>query len=871
MSCQTASPAVVTRREWTGRSGSWSALAALVLATLPGLLAAQVPSPESVLGFRVGADSQLADWGQIAGYFSRLAAASPRVRVDTLGATTQRRPYLLVTITDSANLARRAALMDAQRRLADPRSLDAPAERLLVASQPAVVLISCSIHATEIAASQMAMELAWRLVTDSTLAAALKNVVVLLVPSANPDGIDIVTDWYRRTRGTPYDGTSPPWLWHPYAGHDDNRDWYMLTQPETRYLTRVLYHDWFPEVLYDAHQMGSSGARMFVPPFADPVDPNLDGILVEATNHVGTVMATALADSGYTGVAHQISFDLWWHGGNRTVPARHNMIGILTEAASARIASPLRLPADSLRQPERGVNFPAPWAGGWWRLRDIVDYELVTSEALVTLAARERAGFVERFVKLGRRAIEAGRTEQPAAYVIPAGQRDEGARVQLANLLIADGVELWRARSPFAAGGTRYAAGALVIPLAQPFRAHVKDLFERQHYPARYQYPGGPALAPYDVTGWTLPLQMGVEVDSLGSPVEADLERVDSATVRPGAVMGRGDIVLLANRSNAEATAVWRALAAGGSVTFAPAPFDAAGRHWPAGTLAVRGGRTVLDDAARTLGIDAVAVSRLAPWSGAPALRAVPRVAVYRSWNASLDEGWTRWVLERLGVPYTTLTDSAVRAGGLGAKFDVVILPSESARAIRSGRSPGSTPPQYAGGLGSGGAAALRQFLADGGTLLALGEASSYAITDLGVPGSVATATRQRRGDGGGAASSQPASRFSAPGTIFEVDVDRAHPIASGMDSTTDVYFIDTPVLESGPGDRVVAWYPRDRNPLLSGWVDGVEALQGHPALIEAPVGRGRAILFGFRPQHRGQTNATFKLLTNAILYGAAR
>ncbi len=871
---------MVTRYEAIGRRAAWSVLGALLVWSAPCSLAAQVPSPASVLGFRVGADSMLADWGQIGGYLTKLAAASPRVRVDTLGATTQGRPYLLVTISDPANLARRAELIAAQRRLADPRTLDPSAEASLVAGQPAVVLISCSIHSTEIAASQMAVELAWRLATDSAEGALLRHVVVLLVPSANPDGIDIVADWYRRTRGTPYDGTSPPTLFHPYVGHDDNRDWFMLTQPETRYLTRALYHDWFPEVVYDVHQMGGSGARMFVPPFADPVNPNLDGMLVAATNEVGAVMAGALADSGYTGVAHRIDFDLWWHGGNRTVPARHNMIGILTEAASARIASPVRLAPSALRQPERGVNYPSPWPGGWWRLRDIVDYELVTSEALVRYASREHAALVARFVRLGRRQIEAGRAEQPAAYVVPPGQRDAGAAAQFVNLLLADGVEVRRARAPFTAAGRTYPAGALVIPLAQPFRAHVKDLVERQAYPARYEYPGGPALPPYDVTGWTLPLVMGVEVDSLGAPVSGDLERVDTAVVPPGHVTGGGEVVLLENRSNGEATAVWRALARGASVAIAPSAFDAAGRHWPSGTLAVRGRgvRALLDSAARGLGFDAVAVRGVGAWPGATVVAHQPRLGLYRSWNANMDEGWTRWVLEQLGVPYTTLTDSMVRAGRLASQFDVVMLPSEPAAQIRNGRAVGSAPPQYTGGLGSEGAASLKAFLQAGGTVIALGEATAYAVTDLGVPGAVASTARRRPAGRAATATGAPGgptadvSPFSAPGSIFEVDVDRGHPIASGMDSATAVYFISTPILDAAPGDRVVASYPRGRNPLLSGWVEGVEALEGHPALLEAPVagGRGRAILFGFRPQHRGQTNATFKLLTNAILYGAA-
>jgi len=844
-----------------GRVGP-AVLALWLAAAAP--LAAQVPRPETVLGFRPGADSMLASWAQITDYFGRLAAASPRVRLDTIGPTTQGRPYLLATISDPANLARRASLIAAQRRLADPRTLDSAAEARLFASQPAVILISCSIHSTEIAASQMSLELAYRLATDSALGAALRDVVVLLVPSANPDGIDIVGDWYRRTKGTPFDGSSPPWLYHPYVGHDNNRDWFMLTQPETRHLTRVLYELWFPEVVYDIHQMGGNGSRLFLPPFADPVNPNLDGTLVEAIGHVGTAMATALADAGRTGVEHQARFDLWWHGGNRSAPVRHNMIGILSEAASARIASPVQLRPSDLRQPARGVDFPLPWPGGWWRLRDIVDYELTASEALVRLASRERADFVRRFVGAGRRAVEAGRSETPRAYLIPPAQRDEGARVQLANLLLATGIEIFRARTPFTADGRTYAAGTLVIPLAQPFRAHVKDLFERQVYPERRLYPGGPLIPPYDVTGWTLPLTMAVTVDSVRNPVTADVERIDSLAPTPGRIAGTGDVVLLANRSNAEATAVWRALAGGAAVEFAPAPFNAAGRSWPPGTLVVRGARATLERAAAELGFDAASVPRLAAAPGAPALRRVPRVGLYKSWNGSMDEGWTRWVLERLGVPFSSLSDSAMRGGNLRARFDVIVLPSESPGQIRSGRPAGSAPPEYTGGLGSAGVEALRAFLQAGGTVVALEQASLFAIEDLAAPATVVHGGRGPR-------EGQAAVRFSAPGSIFEVNVDHAHPVASGMDSVAAIYFDSSPILDAAPGGRAIASYRRDGSPLLSGFVQGAEMLAGRAALIEAPVGAGRVILFGFSPQHRGQTNGTFKLLTNAILYGAAQ
>ena len=868
--------AVVGRQSSAVFNRAWSVAvaAAACLAVMP-LRAQQVPAPESLLGFRVGQDSMLASWRQIGDYFTSLAQASPRVRVDTLGPTTQGRPLLLVTITDPTNHARRETILDGQRRLADPRTLSAEEEAALVAGQPAVILISCSIHATEIAASQMSMELAWRLATDSALGAALRDVVVLLVPSANPDGVDIVGDWYRSQRGTPFDGTAPPWLYHPYAGHDNNRDWFMLTQVETRMLTRVLYRTWFPEVVYDLHQMGSDGARMFVPPFADPVNPNLDPAIVAGTRLVGATMASALIDAGKTGIVHQERYDLWWHGGARSTPTRHNMVGILSEVASARLASPRCSAAAPPREPAVGVNYPAPWKPGCWHLRDIVDYELVAAEALVRLASDQRAEFVQRFVSANRRAVAAGRRGDPYAFVFPADTGDAGTRAHLANLLLATGVEVQSARVPFTAGGRTYSARSIVVRMDQAFRAHAKDLLERQAYPDRRPYPGGPLIAPYDVTGWTLPLQMGVPADAVVQPLDgAGLGRVDTVVTDPGAITGRGDVVLMDNRDNTMITAVWRALAAGATIRIAPGAFTAEGRIWPAGTLVVRGGRPALETAARELGFHGTALRRAAIPAAAPTVRGVPRVALYRSWNASMDEGWTRWVFEHLGVPFVSATDSVIRAGRLRDRFDVIILPSESEEAIAAGRRPGTVPAAYTGGLGTAGTDALRAFLADGGTVIALDQASHFAIARLGVPARAVSASRRggEEGDqpGDQAEPRESVSRFSAPGSIFEAIVDQTHPVASGMPASAAVYFIASTILEAEPASRVILWYPADRSPLLSGFLDGAERVQGKAALVDAPVGAGRVLLFGFRPQHRGQTHGTFRLLTNAILYGAA-
>src|SRR5712671_4549198 len=403
----------------------------------PFLLLALLQSPAASLGFEPGADSMLADWKQVSSYMNGLALRSPYVHVDTLGRTTEGRPFVLLAITSPANQARLAAIKRGQQLLADPRLLTEATLAELRATQPAVILISNNIHSTEIGSSQVGMTLAYRLATDPALTRLLDSLVVLMIPSMNPDGLDTVVSWYRRYKGTPYEAGPLPWLYHKYVGHDNNRDWFMLTQVETRLVTRMLYKEWFPEIVYDVHQMGANGVRLFVPPFQDPVNPNLDPAIVAGINLVGAQMASALYDAGMTGIAHQQTYDLWWHGGFRSTPTRHNMIGILTEAASTRLGSPITLSFDSVRQPTRGVNYPEPWPGGAWHLGDIVRYELITSQSLVRLAARDRVAVIDRFVGLGRREVEAGLAGNPFAYVLPPppDQRDPEAWATLANVL----------------------------------------------------------------------------------------------------------------------------------------------------------------------------------------------------------------------------------------------------------------------------------------------------------------------------------------------------------------------------------------------------------------------------------------------------
>ena len=822
-----------------------------------------VRSPSDYFGFPVGADFKLARWDSITAYFNHLAQ-SPIVQVDTLGQTTQGRPFIVVTASAPQNMARLDEIRANQAKLADPRRLGEAELESLLRTQPAVVLIAHNIHSTEIASSQGAMQLAHLLATDDELLEALRSVVVLLIPSVNPDGQVMVVDWYRRTLGTPFEGSRMPWLYHYYAGHDNNRDWFMLTQAETRLVTDLLYGDWFPEVVYDVHQMGNRGARFFVPPFDDPVNPNLDPLLVRMISLFGLQMSAQLEAAGKSGVVNSLTFDLWWHGGNRSVPTRHNMIGILSEAASARIASPIFQEPDQLTsQPPHGVSHPNTWPGGWWRMSDIMDYQMIAARSLIGLAARQRRALISNYVEVGRRAIAAGTEDPPFAFVLPAQQRDPGSAARMLEILRLGGIEIDRATAGFDADGMQFQRGSYVVRMAQPYRVHAKDLLERQHYPDRRLYPEGPPDQPYDVSGWTLPLQMGVDVVEVSGSFEAALTQ-ERGSIRPppGTVSATGGALLLDNTTNAANLAIHRALASGARVELLSEARQINGRTWPVGSVMLEGGsvRGILEELATSEGLSAeTAASELVGNRLSPL-----RVGLYQSWSASMDEGWTRWVFDNWDVPYSSLHNTEIRAGGLRARYDVIILPDLSAKQIVDGRKLGTVPAEYEGGLGDAGVAAIRDFVRSGGTLICLGNSSDFAIEALRL------AVENVKPD---TAAQRSGSAFYAPGSILLTTMDGHHPVGYGMPRETAVYYSDGPIFkvrERAKAVTVVASYP-ETGQLLSGYAIHPEFLAGKAALVEARVGDGRAILFGFRPQHRGQPQETFKVLFNAIYRGAAR
>jgi hypothetical protein len=849
------------------RRSAGFAAAVLCLASLAR--ANEIPTPESVLGFRVGEDRKLADWSQIVDYFKKLDEASPRVVTREVGKTTEGRPFLVVTITSEANMGRLEQIRQDNQRLADPRGLSEEDARRLLARGRTIVAINHGIHSTEVAATQTSMETAYALAAgnDPDTLDVLDKTVIVMLPSHNPDGTQMVAEWYRKTLGTPFEGTSPPFLYHHYTGHDNNRDWYMFTQAESQLTVKHVYDPWRPQIVYDLHQMGARAARIFAPPYVDPWEPNVDPSLIAAVNTIGSEMAARLIAEGKPGVVIHAMYDGWTPA--RAYPHTHGGVRILTESASARLASPIDVKFDQL-EPGIGYdakvatwNLPVLWPGGTWHLRDIVDYQLSATRALLDHAARNRDYWLRNFLEVNRRA--AARTE-PYAFVLPADQKDPLATARLLQVMRMGAVEVQRARAPFTAAGKSYGPGSHVILMAQPFSAFAKSLLERQHYPDLREYPGGPPQRPYDVTAHTLALLLGVEAVAVPERFAADLEPVATPAVAAGRVDARGRWLALGHK-NGDLVALSRLLHAQVPVRWALASFTDRGRSFPAGTLLVpASARPRLAPLAAELGIVAQGVD------AAPAgltLR-LPRVGLYQSYVPSMDEGWTRFIFEKeVGVDYTTLHDRDVRAGGLEGRFDVIVVPDEPRRQIVNGNAAGSMPAEYVGGLGAEGVAALKQFVEAGRTLVTLNEASRLAITDLGVAATDVLAAPEPAGPPGGRRQPPRDTKdlFYCPGAILAVEADLANPLAHGLEPASSVWFEDSPAFDVAGG--AVLRYP-SADPLLSGWLLGGQKLNGKAAMVESTLGKGRVVMFGFRPQYRAQSWATYIPLLNALYTSAA-
>ena len=863
---------------------------------------AEIPSPESVLGFVPGTDRLLMDYEQLVGYLQQLAAASPRIAMREVGSSPLGRPMYVVFMSAPENLERLDELRAINKRLA----LDAeipPQQRVeLVHDGRVFVMETLSMHSGEVAPSQSLALFAHRMATtdDSAILKRLDDVVLMVVPCHNPDGMDMVVKHYRKYLGTKYEGSSLPGVYHKYVGHDNNRDFVALTQEDTRVISGLYSTEWYPQVMVEKHQMGSTGPRYFVPPNHDPIAQNIDEGLWNWSAVFGTNLSRDMSADGLRGVASHWLFDDYWPGSTETSLWK-NVISFLTEAASCRTATPvfvepteLRVRGKGLSEYKKGVNMPDPWPGGAWRLGDIVSYELSSMSSILATASRHRADILRFRNDLCRKEVEKGRNEAPYYYVLPGAQRDLGELGTLAALLQRHGVRVDRLTEDTVVGELHLNAGDVVIPLSQPYRAFIKEVMERQRYPERHYTPGGDLIRPYDITSWSLPLHMGVrsiEVNTRSSELESLLEPLGSEALTSAAGLPeRLWAVAYPSTSNASYRAVFAALEAGLEVSRLTQPFGPEGDRLPSGSFLILAGREP-HEALREIVSQVTIPPRVLTGEITVETLGVrrPRIALVETWFHDMDAGWTRYLLDTYGIGYSVLHPEDFDSSDLARDFDVIVFPSMGKDVLVKGKykrgdryMPSDYPPEFRKPISKKGLGKLTAFIEGGGAVVSWGRSTELFTEGLAAPPNNGEAGKKgekaeeiEKGETvelpvRDVSKDLRSKGLTVPGAFLAVDFLPDHPLTWGMPKKGGVFTRGSPVFATSipvqdTDRRVIAVYP-ERDLLLSGYLEGEKVLQGRPAAVWVRAGKGQLVLFGFGPQFRGSVPATFKLVFNALL-----
>ncbi|HWF86263.1 MAG TPA: M14 metallopeptidase family protein [Vicinamibacterales bacterium] len=871
----------------------------LLLFIAPSIAGGQargIPTPESVFGFAPGADYKLFTYEQSIAYFKKLAAASPFVKLVQAGKTSEGRVMYFALISTPENLAKIDRYREIAQRLAHPQGLSEAEAHRLAREGKAIVHLDGGLHATEVAGAQQTPLLAYDLVSraaDPQTKAILDNVIVMLWPTINPDGQQIVAEWYMKNVGTPYELSGVPRLYQDYVGHDNNRDAYMLNMIESRVIEHT-WRQWEPHIVYTQHQSGPFPTRIWLPPFSEPVGTDAPYLMSREVNMIGMAIAKGLEEHGHAGATHMgTAFDAWYPGYVDYAPNFKNIPAFWTETALFQYATPHTYTIDEFPENMRDLRprslYSSPWPPGLWRLRDAVEYMETASLSVLEYASKYKESLLFDRYQAGTDQIARGRRDAPFAYFIPQQQRDPVAAVELLRRLAFGGVRVAQLTAPVTVEGHAYPAGTWVVPTDQEFAAMAREVLDVQHYPDLRQYPGGPPERPYDAAGWTLPIAMGVAMTTASSAPLSDSIRATmkwlgpapDVKVKPTAynltdapdaapfdsVPGVGF-----NTSAAAAAIVpppGTVTGAGPVLSVDPAQnnaFRAINRAWQQGaTVQFEGGRYLIagltaqaqNDLARTLALQATRVD-----AAHDAARSVkkPRIGLYQPWNGSMDEGWTRWLLEQYGFAYVTLHPDDFHAP-LSAKVDVIIIADDARVPIagtsssgRGGRG-GAVRPEYAYALSADDLQGLEQFVRGGGALVCLNSATAFAIQQLKLPVKNAVAGLKPE-------------EFFLRGTLVQVTTDPAQPVMAGMPETAAVFDDSSPIFETLDGFKghVLARYQESGSPLLSGYLIGEQYMHGKAAALDVELDSGHVVLLGFRPEWRDQPFGTFRILFNAAM-----
>ncbi len=839
--------------------------------------------PADYFGFEPGSDRNLLTYEELITYLQDLDAASERLKMLEIGTSPQGRPMYIAFLSSAGNLARLDELKEINRRLALDPAIPVGEKQALLERGRVFVLATLSMHSSEVGPSQSAPLVAYDLATtaDPLKLRWMDDVVYMMVPCHNPDGMDMVVENYKEFRGTKYEGSSMPGVYHKYVGHDNNRDFVTLSQKDTRAIAAIYNLDWFPQVMVEKHQMGSTGTRYFVPPNHDPIAENVDAGIWTWVGVFGSNMLKDMTRDSLFGVSTHYLFDDYWPGSTETCIWK-NVIGMLTECASAKTATPvyiepseLGVTGKGLAEYKKSINMPHPWEGGWWRLSDIIDYELSSTYSILKTASNHRTDILAFRNEMAALEVRKGKTMVPYYYILPASQHDPGEMVRLVNLLKEHGIRVFETGKELVVGNRVVEKSSVVVPLAQPFRSFIKEVMEVQQYPVRHYTTGGPVIRPYDIATWSLPLHMGVrswEVNKPCNELESSLVEIQGDYSLRTAGSG-GTVVYLPAGRNESYRAAFHALGKGLKVERLLEAVSVNGTTVEKGSFVIAGKagnalRPVLEE----LSVDPLYGDAA---QGSRESVSLPRIALVETNFHDMDAGWTRFVLDTYHIPFRVLKPGDFENTDFAADFDVVVFPSsrksilmEGNYGSTEGRYRMSLPPQFTKGMGAKGMEKLMTFVDKGGIIISWGESTELFEGKLSIPGEK---DKEDFGLPFWDQSDQLAKQgLYCPGSLVRINLSMDHPLTMGMPQGVGVFYRGKPAFATSVPvfdmDRRVIGITPEKDILVSGYIEKEELLGERPLMIWMRKGKGQFVLFGFNPNFRASTHATYKLLFNALL-----
>jgi len=861
---------------------------AAMLFSVMGLMAQSsvLTSPADFFGFEPGSDRKLFTYEQLIEYLLELDAGSDRIKLEEIGTSPMGKPMYIAFISSEENIQNLEAMKEVNRELALNPAIEEAKLKEMISGGKVFVLATLSMHSTEVAPSQSASLVAYEfaITTDQKKLEWLNNVVYMMVPCHNPDGMDLIVENYKKHVGSKYEGASLPRVYHKYVGHNINRDFVSLSQEENKAVARIYNQTWFPQVMVEKHQMGSTGTRYFVPPNHDPIAENVPAGIFNWGGVFGQHMATDMTDEGLAGVSQHYIFDNYWPGSTETCIWK-NVIGFLTEAASVQTATPiyvepseLRVGGKGLSEYKKSINMLLPWEGGWWRLGDIVDYELSSTMSILKTASLYREDILDFRNRMCREQVAMGQTEAPYYYIMPAKQHDQGELVNLVNLMNEHGVSMYELSESLVLDGKVYKAGDVVIPLAQPFRAFIKEVMETQEFPARHYTPGGELIKPYDITSWSLPLHRYVaseEIDTRSNELESKITLIEGKYDLTESIESELHAVLLPVQSNESFRAAFAALELGLKVERLDAETELSGITYKVGSFVLYQGKKkeVLDQVLEACPIQAGELADKTDLKASPL--ELPRIALVETYFHDMDAGWTRYIFDSYHIPFTVLHPDQFTETKLAENFDVIIFPDNDKSILMTGKRKsgdsyymGSYHPDYVKGMDKKGFENLMTFSDQGGLVIAWGRSIGLfegllkikqgdQEEEFQLPFRDISPTLIKAG-------------LYIPGSLLKVNVLEGHPLTLGMPESIGVFSRGRPVFQTSVpmfdmNRRVIGSYP-EKEILMSGYASGEEKIGNKAAMIWLQKGKGQFVFYGFNPQFRASTQTSFKLLFNAIL-----